>query len=98
MEDVTMFKILLGVILLGFLLFCAVVLLRRPGDKPCRGIGGWLFGHDYRPRFSVERKHTCPVWGPPEVMRAAADETRTYHDDVCRRCGDTVNHQGTDDG
>ena len=61
----------------------------------CKGIGGWLFGHEYRPRYS----HGAPTVIPKNAHMVFADEmvkvlnaTRqsTYHGEVCVRCGSTI--------
>ncbi len=64
----------------------------------CRGIGGLLFGHNYRPRYSVVESpsgigfKTGSYEGPSDFVRSIAVLTnKTYHGDVCVRCGHTVN-------
>lgn len=65
----------------------------------CRGLSGWLFGHDFVLCHDLTEKQTMGV--PPErllsvsdqwmddVLRAGTlvDTTKTYRGAVCRRCG-----------
>lgn len=61
----------------------------------CCGLAGRLFGHDYRPRYSVGVPAYVPgggegAWGVFSSDIAgivAASRPRTYHGDVCLRCG-----------
>jgi len=66
----------------------------------CAGLFGRLFGHDYQPRFT----HGAPtykvsdsndvfsmVFSDDVASVITASKPRTYHGDVCRRCGDVKN-------
>lgn len=74
----------------------------RASVYKCIGFGGWLWGHDYRPRYSVhestpESPYNSFGWTTlsDEVMKMYASQTReykkTYEGDVCWRCGDVIN-------
>lgn len=64
----------------------------------CQGLLGRLFGHRYEGRYS---EHEAVPDGvsfqvPPgpageRLVEATKTRTRTYHGDVCVRCGDVVN-------
>lgn len=70
--------------------------------KPCLGIAGRLFGHQYEARFdSVEEypytgTRTLNVNGSPTTAAEIAEMfnngglTETYIHDVCVRCGDVI--------
>lgn len=70
----------------------------------CIGVGR-LLGHRYRGRYSTEefrpwwtRADPHGFWTIPgpcgEKDRAEVHEiSRTYHHDVCERCGDVVNRE-----
>lgn len=62
----------------------------------CAGLTGRVFGHHYEPRFSVaERARGVKIGNLEDV---SADELRdlitlrdrTYHGDVCTRCGHSI--------
>lgn len=56
----------------------------------CRGLPGWLFGHAFAPRYSVVeravgRQNTLVAF--ISAGKSPVEQDRTYHADVCRRCG-----------
>jgi hypothetical protein len=64
----------------------------------CLGITGWLFGHAFHPRHTIEEHSTG--YRPDEfrdgTVKIKGDmPTRTYsklhYGDVCERCGETRN-------
>lgn len=67
--------------------------------RPCRGLAGFLFGHDFKPRFSTHKVDNWrPTWDAPFVtvtgLKAELKpnvEDRKYKGDVCTRCGAVVN-------
>lgn len=70
----------------------------RATDDYCLGFLGWLFGHKFQPRYSVEESkqlggiYDAPLWiSAPELPEDAYK--RTYHGDVCVRCGKSVNFE-----
>ncbi len=60
----------------------------------CKGLVGLIFGHRFEGRYSIEET-TFPVntghgWVVEDVERlikASKNYKRTYHGDVCTRCG-----------
>lgn len=64
----------------------------------CIGITGRLFGHRYEARHSVStRKVVLPAKAPGDFVSIKGAvprdfEKRTYHGDVCARCGAVVNN------
>lgn len=67
----------------------------------CTGLLGWLLGHGYVPRYSTIEQFPPPeFWGARPgtydctvPADAVMPGSRTYHGDVCTRCGDVVNRQ-----
>jgi hypothetical protein len=67
-------------------------------DRPCIGIGLWL-GHKYAPRFSDTSRKTPRIeahqgmYSTVTIKGAQPRDfaKRTYHGDVCSRCGHVVN-------
>jgi hypothetical protein len=61
----------------------------------CHGLLGRLLGHAYRPRYSESAptiKRVNELYDEallPKIVEAS--KSRTYHGDVCTRCGDVVN-------
>ncbi len=63
----------------------------------CKGLSGRLFGHDYQPRYSVgtptfrgyPKATYCSEYHYEQMVEIS--KPRTYHGDVCRRCGDVKN-------
>lgn len=59
----------------------------------CRGVTGWLFGHAFQPRFTVVERamtdHRTLVTHIATGEGNPVEQDRTYHGDVCRRCGAT---------
>lgn len=69
----------------------------------CKGISGWLFGHDYRARYSrsapsvsLTRAHV--VFADDIVKVLNSSKASTYHGEVCVRCGSTTNAPATAEG
>jgi hypothetical protein len=72
--------------------------------KPCQGIAGRLFGHNYEARYSSERTapdaetvaqlvhpmNSTSSMDAAENLVAASDEKEVYHLDICTRCGDAI--------
>lgn len=66
--------------------------------RNCLGLGGWLFGHRYDARYSVkEHPNTMALEArgisADTARRIAVLADRTYHGDVCVRCGSVVNRE-----
>lgn len=64
----------------------------------CSGLAGYLFGHEYEPRYSTTPPDGFsfgPFKGSADAYTAAVDawKVRQYHGDVCKRCGHVVNEQ-----
>jgi hypothetical protein len=72
-------------------------------ETVCKGIAGWLFGHKYEARYSFGKPTVDPTksdsfWGNLVFSSdiagiVSASKPRTYHGDVCVRCGDVINKQ-----
>lgn len=69
-------------------------------DNRCTGsMMGTLFGHKFKPRFSVTKKMNLDIQkmkfqyseSLESAMDAFKDITKTYCGDVCTRCGKVVN-------
>ena len=72
--------------------------------KDCIGIIGTLFGHSFRPRYSIEgQENADPFWNSvhtytvsrsddPELLKHLRQPSykKTYECDVCARCGAVV--------
>lgn len=60
----------------------------------CKGLTGWLLGHDYRPVFDVRPNRSLEVKNAPtasamvRIIEAAAD--RIYQGHICNRCGHKI--------
>ena len=67
----------------------------------CVGVGGWLLGHSFVERQSVEGRTAVipevPAGGTLTFHGSLPADERiiTYHGDVCTRCGLVVNQQPT---
>jgi hypothetical protein len=69
----------------------------------CIGIAGRIFGHHYEARYSTTERdrpagsgveYTGPAGMIVELMKL---KDRTYHADVCSRCGNVVNRAPSGD-
>ena len=58
----------------------------------CLGLFGWLFGHKYQPRYSERRAfpETKMKWSGYLDPTTIMETTKTYHGDVCQRCGHKI--------
>ena len=66
--------------------------------KPCFGWAGRLFGHRFRGRWSEKRSANPALWttlrvkvtgsAVDDLFNRLTDEQRTYHGDICERCGE----------
>lgn len=62
----------------------------------CKGLAGRIFGHDYSPRYSYSAPTLSNIqtWGLDYAENAVdmmnASKSKTYHGEVCRRCGRTT--------
>jgi hypothetical protein len=64
--------------------------------KPCNNLLGRLIGHDYQGRYTVEEYTFPSIFDQPFVSVKCAEVSqdtykKTYHGDVCSRCGDVIN-------
>lgn len=64
--------------------------------KNCHGLTGYLLGHKFQARYSLSQpapfENTWhPAWGPDHSAKLAeAAKAKTYHHDICTRCGYVV--------
>lgn len=60
--------------------------------QPCYGLAGLLFGHSYEPRYSLGapslKSLTLGSGNPVPLLEAT--KPKTYHGDVCSRCGHVI--------
>jgi hypothetical protein len=68
--------------------------------RPCQGVIGKLVGHKYQGRYTVEERKSLRLFESAfasafariEDFKAPQDVyKKTYHGDVCPRCGDIIN-------
>ena len=56
--------------------------------KPCMGLVGRIFGHQFEPRYSLSAPLTNANIKADDLERVInATRARTYEGDVCVRCG-----------
>ena len=56
--------------------------------KPCMGLAGRIFGHQFEPRYSLSAPITNANIKADDLERVInATKARTYEGDVCVRCG-----------
>lgn len=65
------------------------------GRGNCAGLVGRIFGHRMRPRYNETRempsiKADGGFRADVSALREMMTKSRTYHGDVCERCGYTV--------
>lgn len=66
-------------------------------DNACRGLAGALFGHKFRARYSIGTPTLARIRNCDDIYVAGvveASKPRTYHGDVCERCGVIINNKG----
>lgn len=66
----------------------------------CQGLFGRWFGHKFKPRYSLSEptveikiNSTTDVDADDAAAMLEASKRKTYHGDVCTRCGNLVNSQ-----